>query len=174
MTDVQDGLLPECPRPSSDTAEDGPKFPSTTTEDTVPMVFWMSSAGTAKDANPSDTVSHGAAGSAVAVRRGRGVVAVEELVQQSSGVVGRRGELRQLVLGRAGVRAQVLPVSADSYQARWIETTFTDQGQVKNRATWTATFTVKQEPNVPAGMELVNPGGLFITDFNWNSDLATP
>lgn len=82
----------------------------------------------------------------------------------------------QKKVGLETVTAQVvsvLPVSADSYQARWIETTFTDQGQVKNRATWTATFTVKQEPNVPAGMDLINPGGLFITDFNWNSDLAT-
>ncbi|CCG39038.1 conjugal transfer family protein [Xanthomonas citri pv. mangiferaeindicae LMG 941] len=66
----------------------------------------------------------------------------------------------------------VVPVSADSYQVRWIETSFTDQGQVKERSTWTSTFTVKQSPP-DRKIELINPLGLFITDFNWQRDIGS-
>ncbi|ATS24836.1 type IV secretory pathway, TrbF protein [Xanthomonas citri pv. fuscans] len=66
----------------------------------------------------------------------------------------------------------VVPVSADSYQVRWVETSFTDQGQVKERATWTSTFTIKQSTPDPK-IELVNPLGLFITDFNWQRDIGS-
>lgn len=66
----------------------------------------------------------------------------------------------------------VVPVSADSYQVRWVETSFTDQGQVKERATWTSTFTIKQSTPDPK-VELVNPLGLFITDFNWQRDIGS-
>lgn len=78
-------------------------------------------------------------------------------------------------VGRETVSVQVtavLPISPTSYQARWIETSYSDQGQVKDRAGWTATFTVKQERNVPTALELTNPGGIFITDFNWQRDLG--
>ena len=78
-------------------------------------------------------------------------------------------------VGRETVITQVtsvVPVSADSYQVRWLETSFTDQGQVKDKATWTATFTIKQSTPDPK-IELINPLGLFITDFNWQLDIGS-
>lgn len=66
----------------------------------------------------------------------------------------------------------VLPVSENSYQARWQETSFTDAGAVKDIATWTCTFTVRVLPPIDDAAAYRNPLGLFIDDFNWNRDLA--
>lgn len=87
----------------------------------------------------------------------------------------RRPDSPMAKLGRETVSVQVtavLPVSPTSYQVRWVETSYTNQGQVKDQAGWTATFTVRQDKSVPKELEQVNPGGIFITDFNWQRDLA--
>jgi type IV secretory pathway TrbF-like protein len=69
------------------------------------------------------------------------------------------------------VRA-VIPVTPTSYQARWTETTFSDQGQVKDTAQWTATFTIKVNAPTSDEVAMVNPLGLYITDFNWQRDIG--
>ncbi len=69
------------------------------------------------------------------------------------------------------VRA-VIPVTPTSYQARWTETTYSDQGQVKDTAQWTATFTIKVNAPTSDEVAMVNPLGLYITDFNWQRDIG--
>lgn len=66
----------------------------------------------------------------------------------------------------------VLPVSQNSYQARWQETRYTDSGAIKDVSTWTCTFTVKVIPPTDDAEAYRNPMGLFIDDFNWNRDLS--
>lgn len=66
----------------------------------------------------------------------------------------------------------VLPVSENSYQARWQETTYTDAGAIKDVSTWTCTFTVKVMLPSNDAEAYRNPLGLFIDDFNWNRDLS--
>lgn len=68
--------------------------------------------------------------------------------------------------------SSVIPVTPTSYQARWSETTYTDQGQIKDASEWTATFTVKRVPPTTDALAMVNPLGLFITDFNWQRDIG--
>lgn len=66
----------------------------------------------------------------------------------------------------------VLPVSDNSYQARWQETTYAESGAVKDVSTWTCTFTVKVALPANDAEAYRNPLGLFIDDFNWNRDLS--
>lgn len=78
-------------------------------------------------------------------------------------------------VGRETVAIQirsVVPISATSYQARWTETTYTDAGQVRDTADWTATFTTKVAEPKDDKLAFVNPFGIYITDFNWQRDLA--
>ena len=67
----------------------------------------------------------------------------------------------------------VLPVSDHSYQARWLETTYTNAGAIKDVSTWTCTFTVRVMPPPNDAAAYRNPLGLFIDDFNWNHDLSS-
>lgn len=66
----------------------------------------------------------------------------------------------------------VIPVTPTSYQARWTETTFSEQGQIKDTAQWTATFTIKVNAPTTDDVAMVNPLGLYITDFNWQRDIG--
>ena len=66
----------------------------------------------------------------------------------------------------------VLPIAADSYEARWTETTFDKAGAMTGTVKWAATFTIAISPPTSTRVAMVNPLGLYIRNFAWHRDLA--
>jgi type IV secretion system protein VirB5 len=78
-------------------------------------------------------------------------------------------------LGQETVSVQVqnvLPVSANSYEAHWTETTYTNNGALKSTDAWSATFTIDMVPPTNDKLWNVNPLGLYIRDFAWHRDIT--
>lgn len=78
-------------------------------------------------------------------------------------------------LGAQTVSVQVdsvLPISGNSYEARWTETTYDKNGAVTGAAKWAATFTIDVIPPTNDRAAMHNPLGLYIRNFSWHRDLA--
>ncbi|MFC6842325.1 conjugal transfer protein TrbF [Xanthomonas theicola] len=78
-------------------------------------------------------------------------------------------------LGSETVTVQVqnvLPISTNSYEARWTETTYTQNGALKGTDAWSATFTVDVVPPTDDKLWNTNPLGLYIRDFAWHRDIT--
>ncbi|WNL48563.1 VirB8/TrbF family protein (plasmid) [Dyella sp. BiH032] len=83
----------------------------------------------------------------------------------------------QKKIGQVTIAVQVgnvVPISPDSYEGRWVQTTYNMQnGAIVDRSDWTATFTVMQrEMKSDDPQALINPNGLTIVDFSWHKDLS--
>lgn len=65
----------------------------------------------------------------------------------------------------------IVPLSKDSYQVRWQEDVFTNQGALIKRYQMTGLFTVTfSEPTTEEEI-MYNPLGLYIKDFSWDKDI---
>ncbi|QQE11317.1 conjugal transfer protein TrbF [Planctomycetota bacterium] len=67
----------------------------------------------------------------------------------------------------------VLQRSDDTYQVRWKEKTY-KSGKLAGQDNWTGLFTVVHKPPKDKKAILDNPVGLYITNFEWGRDFATP
>lgn len=78
-------------------------------------------------------------------------------------------------VGRETVTLQlqsVLPIAQDTYELRWSQSTFGRDGVPKDTSTWTATFTVEFQTPTTEEAIVVNPLGIYVTDFAWHRDLV--
>jgi type IV secretion system protein TrbF len=75
-------------------------------------------------------------------------------------------------LSRTAEVISVVRVSDTSFQARWIEKTYT-HGTLTRAARFTGLFSVVTEPPRDAATLRANPLGLYVHDINWTEDLAT-
>lgn len=66
----------------------------------------------------------------------------------------------------------ILRINDSAWQIAWTETTRDPQGQARRRETWKATVTVAFNPPTDESQILVNPLGLFITDFDWRQEFS--
>jgi type IV secretion system protein TrbF len=66
----------------------------------------------------------------------------------------------------------VLPIAADSYELRWVQSAYQREGALIQSTTWTATFTLEFERPATEEDIAVNPLGIYIKDFEWHRDLA--
>ena len=64
----------------------------------------------------------------------------------------------------------VVPLSKDSYQVRWEESSFSKDGLPGGRKSMTGLFTVELDPPTDEKALKANPLGLFIKQFNWSQD----
>jgi type IV secretion system protein VirB5 len=66
----------------------------------------------------------------------------------------------------------VLPISADTYELRWSQSSYQHEGAPLGTTTWTATVSLEFEP--PATEEDIasNPLGIYVKDFEWHRDLS--
>lgn len=80
-------------------------------------------------------------------------------------------EPRFQAVGRETVAVQTAGIvqigTTNSYQARWTEEFRGQDGALKDRQTWTATFTVEQQMPTTVAELNGNPIGLWIKDFQW-------
>ena len=67
--------------------------------------------------------------------------------------------------------AAVLPVSSNTYQIRWQEDVFTSAGGRKESYKMSGMFTVAVSPPKDEKTILINPFGIFITDFSWSREV---
>lgn len=65
----------------------------------------------------------------------------------------------------------IVPLSKDSYQIRWKETTYDMQGTQKDVIKMTGLFTIDLAPPRDEKSLAVNPLGLFIKDFSWSKEI---
>jgi len=65
----------------------------------------------------------------------------------------------------------VLPISGETYQIEWEETTRNVAGEVQSRARWKAAATVATNPPRDEQSIRTNPIGLYVVDLNWTQTL---
>ncbi len=65
----------------------------------------------------------------------------------------------------------ILPLSEDSWQVQWLETTRVPGGQTADGQGWQAVLTVEIDPPETAEALLVNPLGLYVTEIHWTPTL---
>jgi type IV secretion system protein TrbF len=63
-------------------------------------------------------------------------------------------------------------ISADSFQARWIERTY-ENGALVRAERYTGAFTVITQPPTDAARLRANPLGLYVHALHWSQDLVT-
>jgi type IV secretion system protein VirB5 len=66
----------------------------------------------------------------------------------------------------------VLPISADTYELRWSQSSFQHEGALLETTTWTATVSLEFEPPATEEDIAVNPLGIYVKDFEWHRDLS--
>lgn len=74
-----------------------------------------------------------------------------------------------------GVEAEqptILRINDKSWQIAWVETTRDPAGLARKREQWKATVTIAFNPPTEEAQILVNPLGLFITDFDWRQEMT--
>lgn len=71
---------------------------------------------------------------------------------------------------QANIRV-VVPVSKNTFQIRWTEDVFTKDGAVKESYRMTGLFTVDFTAPKTEQELMVNPLGLYISDFSWSREL---
>jgi len=64
-----------------------------------------------------------------------------------------------------------VPVSDNSWQVEWRETTRQASGKIIDTADWQATITVAISPPTDAEQIMINPIGLYVRQFEWTSRL---
>ncbi len=65
----------------------------------------------------------------------------------------------------------VVPLSKDTYQVRWEETTYSKEGVSMGTQVMTGAFTLEIVPPTDEKQLKVNPLGLFIKQFSWSKDV---
>lgn len=80
------------------------------------------------------------------------------------GDIGRRSRTVDIV--------SVVRISADSFQARWIERTY-ENGALIRTGRYTGAFTVITQPPADAARLRANPLGLYVHSLGWSQDLDT-
>ena len=78
--------------------------------------------------------------------------------------IGRRSRTIDIV--------SVVRISADSFQARWIERTY-ENGALVRAERYTGAFTVITQPPTDAARLRANPLGLYVHALHWSQDLVT-
>ena len=78
--------------------------------------------------------------------------------------IGRRSRTVEIV--------SVVRVSADSFQARWIEKTY-ENGALMKSDRFTGLFTIVTQPPRDAATLRANPLGLYVHELHWGQDLVT-
>ena len=78
--------------------------------------------------------------------------------------IGRRSRTVEIV--------SVVRVSADSFQARWIEKTY-ENGALMKSERFTGLFTTVTQPPRDAATLRANPLGLYVHELHWGQDLVT-
>lgn len=78
--------------------------------------------------------------------------------------IGRRSRTIDIV--------SVVRISADSFQARWIERTY-ENGALVRAERYTGAFTVINQPPTDAARLRANPLGLYVHALHWSQDLVT-
>lgn len=66
----------------------------------------------------------------------------------------------------------ILRINDKSWQIAWVETTRDPAGLARKREQWKATVTIAFNPPTEEAQILVNPLGLFITDFDWRQEMT--
>lgn len=66
----------------------------------------------------------------------------------------------------------VVPVSASSWHVEWTELTRAASGEATSTEHWQATVTVRIAPPQTESALMVNPEGVYVTDFAWTQRLA--
>ena len=87
----------------------------------------------------------------------------------------RRPESGLATVGQETVTLQlqsVLPITVDTYELRWSQSTYGHEGVLKDTSTWTGSFTLEFEPPVTEEAISINPLGIYVKDFEWHRDLA--
>lgn len=69
--------------------------------------------------------------------------------------------------------SNILQKSADSYQVRWVETTYSS-GIKRSQEEWTGLFQVRLMPPRDEADAFKNPLGVYITQFTWSREFAGP
>jgi type IV secretory pathway TrbF-like protein len=64
-----------------------------------------------------------------------------------------------------------VPLSKDTYQVRWEETTYSKEGVSTGAKVMTGAFTLEIVPPTDEKQLRVNPLGLFIRQFSWSKDV---
>lgn len=67
--------------------------------------------------------------------------------------------------------SNVLQKSKDSYQVRWVETTYSN-GIRRNQEQWTGLFQVAQAPPKTEEDTFRNPLGVYVVNFNWSREFT--
>jgi len=78
--------------------------------------------------------------------------------------IGRRSRTVEIV--------SVTRISAESFQARWLEKTY-EAGVLTAGRRFTGNFTIITQPPTDAETLRVNPLGLYVHSLNWGEDLVT-
>lgn len=65
----------------------------------------------------------------------------------------------------------VLPITDQTWQCEWQETTRNLQGQIKAKAHWKASIALAFNPPTDEKQILLNPLGMYVVDINWAQQL---
>lgn len=68
--------------------------------------------------------------------------------------------------------SSILRISERAWQVAWVESTRDQQGQLRNQTQWKGTFNIAFNPPTEEAQILLNPLGLFVTDFDWRQELG--
>ena len=63
--------------------------------------------------------------------------------------------------------ADVLPISTDTWQSDWTETSWDEAGSLKSQTVWRASFRIVFRVPQTAADIVTNPIGLFVDEFHW-------
>jgi type IV secretion system protein VirB5 len=69
--------------------------------------------------------------------------------------------------------SNILQKSNDSYQVRWVETTYSS-GIKRSQEEWTGLFQVRLMPPRDEADSFKNPLGVYVTQFTWSREFAGP
>ena len=89
----------------------------------------------------------------------------------------RKPESHVAQIGKKTVTVQPVAITqvanSESYQARWEETVYDYSGRLVDQYTMTGVFTVARKDPTEEKSLLMNPLGLFVTNFQWTRELPT-
>lgn len=90
-----------------------------------------------------------------------------------NGIVQSEQPLNRVGLEVVSIQVRtIVPLSKDTYQVRWTETTYSKEGAVTGVKNMTGAFTIEFSEPKNEQLLRVNPLGLYIRDFSWASDIS--
>ena len=88
-------------------------------------------------------------------------------------IVQREQPLARIGLEMVSVQVKnVIPLSKNTYQVRWEETTYSKEGAITGMKRLTGAFTIEFAPPTSEAELRKNPLGLYISDFSWSTDVS--